>query len=49
MADPGRGQLDRQRQAVEPAADLRDDRRVRIGQAKVGDDRAPTAIFMLWG
>jgi hypothetical protein len=38
--DAGRGKLDRQRQAVEPAANLADQRRVRIAQREVLDDRA---------
>jgi len=32
--DPGGGQLDRQRQPVEPAADLRDRRRIVVGEAE---------------
>ena len=38
-ADPGGGQLDRQRQAVEPADDLRDVGGVLGGQREVGPDR----------
>ena len=38
-AASGRGELDRQRQAVEPAADLRNGRRILVGQREVGPHR----------
>jgi hypothetical protein len=39
--DPGGGQLDGQRQTVEPAADLGHHGRVLVGEGEVGLDRAP--------
>ncbi len=47
--DARRGELDGQRQAVEPAADLGDRRSVRIGQREVFDNRACTFDEQLHG
>ena len=41
--DPRRGQLDRQRQAVQPGADLGDDERVVLCEHELGRDR-PRAL-----
>ena len=43
------GELDRQRQAVEPPANLDDQRGVRIGQREVFDDRGYTLDEQLHG
>ena len=40
--DARRGELDGERQAVEPATDLDDRRSIRIGQREVFDDRGYT-------
>ena len=47
--DARRGELDRQRQAVEPPANLDDQRGVRIGQREVFDDRGDTLDEQLHG
>ena len=47
--DARRGELDGQRQAVEPPANLGDQRGVRIGQREVFDDRGYTLDEQLHG
>ena len=47
--DARRGELDRQRQAVEPPANLDDRRGIRIGQREVFDDRGDAFDEQLHG